>query len=452
MADLTSRNPATSQTVGSVAITELSEIESSVAAARAAQPAWAGLPVEERASILLEAGAILEERADEIGRLATQEMGKPLRQARGEARHAASTFPRTVEEIVAALRPTVLESDSVRSTVYRDPYGVVACIAPWNFPVLMPHQQILPALAAGNAVVFKPSEHTPLTGQAYADALMEVLPAGVLQVVHGADAQGVALVAADVDLIVFTGSAEAGKHIVASASKALKRVILELGGKDPLIVLDDADVANAARFATRNSFGNAGQVCISTERIYALPSVAGELLDAVIDNARALTVGDGMDEATDVGPMVSEEQRDHVLAQVREAVADGARIAWRGEAPSGNFIAPIVLADVTHDMRIAREETFGPVACFVAVTDEEDAIRKANDSPFGLGAVVYGESARARRVARRLNAGMVGVNQGLSHAPGAPWVGARESGYGFHSGPDGHRQFTQARVVSEPRD
>ena len=451
MADLISRNPATSKTVGTVPITEPSEIESSVAQARAAQQAWADLLVAERASILLEAGAVLEKRADDIGRLATQEMGKPLSQARGEARYAASTFSPTLKEIVAALQPTVLEGDSVRSTVYRDPYGVVASIAPWNFPVLMPHQQILPALAAGNAVVFKPSEHTPLTGQAYADALMEVLPAGVLKVVHGADTQGEALVAANVDLIVFTGSAEAGKHILASASGGLKRVILELGGKDPLIVLDDADIASAARFATRNSFRNAGQVCISTERIYALPSVAGELLDAVVENARALSVGDPMNEANDIGPMVSEEQRDHVLAQVREAVADGARIAWRGEAPSGNFIAPIVLADVTHEMRIAREETFGPVACFIAVADEEEAIRLANDSPFGLGAVVYGEPQRARHVARRLSAGMVGVNQGLSHAPGAPWVGAQESGYGFHSGPDGHRQFTQTRVVSEPR-
>lgn len=451
MAELISKNPATSQAVGSVTITELSAIESSVAKARVAQQAWARLSVAERASILLEAGTILAERADDIGRLASREMGKPLHQARGEARYAASTFPEVLEEIVTALQPTVLESDSVRSTVYRDPYGVVACIAPWNFPVLMPHQQILPALAAGNAVVFKPSEQTPLTGQAYAEALLEVLPEGILTVVHGADAQGKALVAADVDLIVFTGSAAAGKHILASASDELKRVILELGGKDPLIVLDDADVASAARFATRNSFRNAGQVCISTERIFALPSVAEELLDAVIENARALTVGDPMDEATDIGPMVSEEQRDHVLAQVREAVADGATIAWRGEAPSDHFIAPIVLTGVTHDMRIAREETFGPVACFIAVTDEEDAIRMANDSPFGLGAVVFGEPERARHVARRLTAGMVGVNQGLSHAPGAPWVGALESGYGFHSGPDGHRQFTQTRVVSEPR-
>lgn len=435
--------------MGEVDVTLPEDIANVVQRARAAQVAWGAQSYEERAAVLRKAGALLVERSDDIGRMATQEMGKPLGQAQGEAGYAAKSFDKDLAEIGEALTAEVFENESVRSTVYRDPFGVVACIAPWNFPVLMPHQQVLPALAAGNAVVLKPSEQTPLTAQAYADALLEVLPADVLQVVHGADEQGKALVAADVDLIVFTGSREAGKHILASASGGLKRVILELGGKDPLIVLDDADVNATAKFAARNSFRNAGQVCISTERIYALPQVADELVGAMIDAAGKLKLGNGLDDGVDIGPMVDRAQRDHVLSQVDEAIEQGAKVAWRGESPGGNFIAPIILTGVTSDMRIASDETFGPVACFIAVDDEEDAVRKANDTPFGLGAVVFGEPQRAHRVARRLTAGMIGVNQGLASAGSTPWVGARESGYGFHSGRDGHRQFAQTRVVNE---
>src|SRR5690606_23202885 len=186
-------------------------------------------------------------------------------------------------EIAEALKPVELVDDGVKTTMYRDPFGVAAAITPWNFPILMPHQQILPALIAGNAVVFKPSEQTPLIGQAYADLLIECLPSEVLHVVHGADAQGAALVAADVDLITFTGSREVGRKILASAADGLKRVILELGGKDPLIVLDDADIQAAAKLAARNSFRNAGQVCVSTERIYVQQQALPRFLDALVE-------------------------------------------------------------------------------------------------------------------------------------------------------------------------
>jgi len=379
-------------------------------------------------------------------------MGKPLREAVGEAQFVASFFSKELDRMAAALAPELIESERVTSTIFQDPFGVVACISPWNFPVLMPHQQLLPALVAGNAVVFKPSEEAPLTGQAYADALLAVLPEGVLTVIHGADEQGKALVAADVDLIVFTGSRGAGKHIIQQAGKDLKRVILELGGKDPMIVLDDADVAGAAAFAARNSFRNCGQVCISTERIYVDRSIRDRFLEELESVAATMTVGDGSEEGTRVGPMVNGVQRSHVARQIDAAVAQGAKVAWRGEAPEGDcFIAPAILTGLTPEMEIAREETFGPVACVYDVDGEDEAVELANDTPFALGAVVFGEPERARRVARRLTAGMIGVNQGLSSAGDTPWVGARQSGYGFHSGRDGHRQFAQTRVVSEPR-
>ncbi len=278
-----------------------------------------------------------------------------------------------------------------------------------------------------------------------------MLPEDVLIVVHGADDQGKAIVRSNVDMIAFTGSREVGKHILREASSTLKRVVLELGGKDPMIVLDDADVAKAAKFAASNSFRNAGQVCISTERIFVLDSVADEFETALTAIAEAMTVGNGM-EGADVGPMVNHTQRDHVLAQVDSAVASGAAVLVGGDGHHDNYVAPTVLSRVTDDMDIARSETFGPVACVSRVATVDEAVARANDTRFGLGAVVFGEDEdNAAAVARRLSAGMIGINRGVGGATGTPWVGARESGFGFHKSKDGHRQFTQTRVVTLAR-
>jgi len=251
-----------------------------------------------------------------------------------------------------------------------------------------------------------------------------------------------------VDMIAFTGSREVGKHILREASGTLKRVVLELGGKDPMIVLEDADVGDAAKFAALNSFRNAGQVCVSTERIFVLDSIADEFESALTELAAAMTQGDGM-ENPDVGPMVNTGQRDHVLAQVDAAVGGGATVLAGGTGHRDNFIVPTVLAGVTEDMDIASVETFGPVACITRVASVDEAIDKANDTHFGLGAVVFGQDeANTAAVARRLTAGMIGVNRAAGGAAGTPWVGARQSGFGFHKSPDGHKQFTQTRVLT----
>jgi acyl-CoA reductase-like NAD-dependent aldehyde dehydrogenase len=235
---------------------------------------------------------------------------------------------------------------------------------------------------------------------------------------------------------------------MAAASQGLKRVILELGGKDPLIVLEDADIAGAAVFAARNSFRNCGQVCVSTERIYVLDSVADAFVSELKAETEKLVVGDGLEQTTEIGPMVNPRQRDHVLAQIDKAVKQGAAIVLGGSGHHDNFVQPTILNGVTHEMEIAREETFGPVACVMRVSDDDEAVRLANDTEFGLGAVVYGAEQHAARVARRLTAGMIGINRSMGGAKGSPWVGARQSGYGFHSSRDGHRQFAQTRVVS----
>ncbi|MCB9744524.1 MAG: aldehyde dehydrogenase [Alphaproteobacteria bacterium] len=446
---LHSHDPATGARVGSVPVTPVEDIPALVARARAAQGAWEALGPEGRRAALQGAGRPFVERAQELGELLTREMGKPLREGVGEVRSCGRWFDQEIQEMAEALAPERLEDGSTRTELLHDPLGVCAAITPWNFPISMPHWMVLPALMAGNTVLLKPSEETPLIAQAYADVLNEVLPEGVLQVIHGDEAQGKALVADDIDLIAFTGSKVAGSHILAAAAPRLKRVILELGGKDPLVVLDDADLEAAARFAARNSLRNAGQVCVSTERIYVHEAVAEAFEAALVEAARGFTQGPGLDEASQVGPMINARQRDHVLAQIDEAVAQGAQVAFGGAGHEGLYVRPTVLTGLHHGMRIMNEETFGPVACVMRVGSDAEAVRMANDSEYGLGAVVFGgDEARAQAVARRIKAGMVGVNRGVGGASGSPWVGARQSGYGYHGGRYGHRQFAQARIVS----
>ena len=448
METLKSYNPATGEVLGEVEITPAGEVPNIVARAKAAQPAWSDLGLEGRAELINTTADIFVDRVQKHGELMTKEMGKPIKEAIGEAKSLGWGIAEELREIVEALQPEVVEDGRLRSTIYHDPLGVVGAITPWNFPMSMPAWMILPSLAAGNAVVFKPSEETPLCGQAYADVLNEVLPNDVLIVIHGADDQGKAIVQSDVDMIAFTGSREAGKHIMREASGTLKRVVLELGGKDPMIVLGDADIARAAKFAASNSFRNAGQVCISTERIFVMDSIAQEFEQALTEIASVMTVGNGMGDA-DVGPMVNCYQRDHVLGQVESAIAAGAKVLAGGDGHYENFVVPTVLGNVTDEMDIANAETFGPVACVTRVSSADEAVEKANDTHFGLGAVVFGGDAEeTTEVARRLTAGMIGINSAPGGAVGTPWVGALQSGFGFHKSADGHKQFTQTRVVT----
>jgi acyl-CoA reductase-like NAD-dependent aldehyde dehydrogenase len=449
MAKLDSINPFDGSIVGSVEVTPAEAIPEVVARARAAQPGWAALGVEGRAKLLGKATDRFKAQAQELATIITREMGKPLSESLGEAKGLGNGLAAELEEIAEALEPESVEKGSLRSVIHRDPLGVCAAITPWNFPMAMPNWMVLPALATGNTVIFKPSEETPLCGQAYADILSEFLPPDVLITVHGADAQGKALVQGEVDLIAFTGSREVGKHILQAASGSLKRVILELGGKDAMIVLDDADLDKAAKFAAFNGFRNAGQVCVSTERILVHERVADAFLEKLSAEAERMVMGNGMDKETTLGPMVNPGQREHVIDQIREAVTAGARVMAGGVCHGDPFIMPTVLADVPGEVCVAKDETFGPVVCVNRVTSDEEAVEKANATPFGLGAVVFGgDEERAEAVARRLTAGMVGINRACGGAPGTPWVGAKESGYGFHKGRDGHRQFTQTRVVS----
>ena len=446
---LISLNPATGEEVGRLPITPVDEIPAIVARAREAQVEWGQMSLQDRADAIRPFGAALAEAAEEVGTLLTREMGKPLPQGIGEARSCGESIDRTLNGMIEALTPEPMEDANIASTLVFDPLGVCAGITPWNFPMSMPHWTVMPALMAGNSVILKPSEKTPLVAQAYADLLMSFLPEDVLQVMHGDGEQGKALVDADVNLIAFTGSRATGAHILESAGSSLKRVILELGGKDPLIVLDDADIEAAAQFAAANSFRNAGQVCVSTERIYVQSQVADAFRDRLVELAKEVKVGDGCDEGIEVGPMIDGGQKAHVEKQLAGAVSDGAQVSFQSEDLGGNYHPLTVLDGCQEEMEIIREETFGPIACLMQVEDDAEAVVRANNTPYGLGASIFGSSERAHQIARQMTAGMVGINKGCGGASGTPWVGARQSGYGFHSGRDGHRQFAQLRVISE---
>ncbi|NCF80808.1 MAG: aldehyde dehydrogenase family protein [Proteobacteria bacterium] len=446
---LKSYDPSSGEPVGEVPITPPDSIPSIVARAHKAGNGWSELPATKRAELFKQAGQRLVERADELGVLLSREMGKPRKYGIGEVGYCGSSLAGKVDSIVAALEPQVSDGGSTESTIYYDPLGVCAVISPWNYPMSMPQWMVIPALMAGNTVVLKPSEETPLIAQAYADVLNEFLPEGVLQVIHGADAQGKALVQADVQMIAFTGSRQAGINIMGAAASGLKRLVLELGGKDPLLVLDDADVAKAAAMAVENSFENSGQMCVSVERIYVADAIAEAFEQQVAELSAEIKVGAWDDDAAELGPMINARQRDHVITQIRDAVDQGARVLCGGTEHSAGYVQPTVLADVTDDMAIMQEETFGPVACIARFSDVDDAVHRANSGVYGLGASVFGQDEeRAYAVARRLDAGMIGVNKSC-FAPGdAPWVGAKQSGYGFHGSAAGHRQFAQCRVVT----
>ena len=446
---LESINPATGEVVGTVSITQPCDISGVVARARVAQVEWNALGLDGRLALMRPIGDRLQEEAQRIGNLITAEMGKSTKEAQGETTYGASQFISELESAFEAFQPEEMSDEHTRSILYRDPLGVSAAITPWNFPMLMPQQCILPSLMAGNSVVFKPSEETPLVGQAYADVLNEFLPDGVLQVVHGADDQGKALVASEIDLVVFTGSRDVGSKILTACGPDLKRVVLELGGKDALIVLEDADIEAAANYAVQNSFRNSGQVCVSTERIYVEEAVADKFENLVIEKTKEWKQGDPTDETVKIGPMVSSTQRDMVLAQLDQALQDGAVLRCGG-GTTDNYIEPTVLTGCNHDMQIMHDETFGPICCIQRVSGDGDAVKHANDTPYGLGGAVYGEAEHALQVARQLTPGMIGINKACGGANGTPWVGACQSGYGYHSGRDGHRQFAQVRMVSIP--
>lgn len=444
---LKSFNPANKELVGEVEITDINNIASIVESSKKAQKKWRELSVDERIEYLKRGAEFLSNEINRLAVLLSKEMGKDLNRSISEVSGCAYDVAYRTNEVKKAIKTQTFINHGMKTEVEYNALGVCAVISPWNYPLSMAHWLIIPALTAGNTVILKPSEETPLIAQAYVDIFNKVLPKDVLQIIYGDENQGKALVCSDVNLIAFTGSKEAGKDIMKNASSSLKRLIMELGGKDPLIVLEDANIDSAARFAVASSFENAGQMCTSTERVYVDKKIAKEFEEKVVHYAKNYKVG-SWDEDSDIGPIINKNQKEIILSHINDAIQKGAKVLFGNKNERDGFVDATVLTNINQDMLIAQEETFGPVVCISHFETIEEAISKANDSEFGLAAVVFGYKD-AKKVAKSIEAGMVGINQGSGSCADTPWVGSKQSGYGYHGSADGHRQFTQVKVISQ---
>ena len=445
-------NPATEETLATPASASPEQLDAAVAAASSASVAWGVLPAGERAELLHEVAARLRARTDELARVMTLEGGKPLIENADEVGWTAAAFDYYAEmgrNFAGRVIPPI-ESTQL-ALVLKEPLGVVACIVPWNYPLLLLAWKVAPALAAGNAVVAKPSELTPLSTLMLASCFSH-LPVGVVNLVAGAGDVGEALVRdARIDCVAFTGSVATGKRVAALCAERVARVNLEMGGKDPFIVCADvaADVEVAARGGAWAAYLNAGQVCTSAERFYVERPVYDDFVSAFVAQAASLRVGDPLDGSTDVGPMVSAAQRGKVEAQVSAAVAAGAELVVGGDRAGfsrGHFSAPAVVTGAAASTDLLSEETFGPVAPIVPVDSLDEAIALANSTPFGLGANVYTRDlATALRCVREIRAGTVWVNDPLTDNDAGPFGGMKQSGFGRELGQEGLEAFQETK-------
>lgn len=453
-ATFTSVNPATQDGWARVARGGAADADAAVAAARRAfdDGPWPRMTPDERGRLLHRLADLLEADADELGRLDTVDMGKPIGQSRGLDVPRSALNLRFFADYARLATDEALPSPTGHHVYTRhEPVGVAAAISPWNFPLMQASWKVAPALAFGNTVVLKPAEQAPASCTRLGLLAAEAgLPPGVLNVVQGfgPDAAGQALTEhPGVDLVTFTGESATGRRILAAGAPTLKRVSFELGGKGANLVFADADLDKAVEWSLKAIFLNAGQVCLSGSRLHVQRPVYDEFLARFAARADAMRLGDPLDEATDVGPLSSEEHWRKVTGYLDVAAAEGAKVLTGGRG-EGWSVRPTVLVDVTPDMRVCREEIFGPVVVVLPFDDEDEAVRLANDSPYGLNAMVFTENLRrAHRVAARLRAGTVWVNCFFVRDLRAPFGGYKDSGIGREGGAYSREFFTEAKAV-----
>jgi succinate-semialdehyde dehydrogenase/glutarate-semialdehyde dehydrogenase len=462
MGQLESFNPATGELIGAVETLQPDQVQTVVDDVAEVQPFWAQLTLADRSRYLRRAADVLVEEVDEVAELLTREQGKPIIES-----YTMEVVP-TIDVLhwCAQSGPKILADEPIRmgqalflskkAKFSYEPLGVVGVIAPWNYPWSIPFDEVAMALMAGNGVVLKPASLTPLLGERIRETFEKAgLPEGLVRVVHGGGAVGAALCESSARKIFFTGSVEVGRSVGEICARQLKGSVLELGGKDPQIVCSDADLDNAISGCVWGGFANAGQTCSGIERTYVVREVADRFLEGVSRRAGELSVGDPMQWETEIGPMVSEDQFGVVSELVDDALEGGARRVAGGarEVPgfSGKFIAPTVLAGVEDEMRIMREEIFGPVVPIIVVDSEEEALERANDSNFGLGASVWTKDrAKGERMARRIESGMVWINDhSYTHAAcQCSWGGVKESGLGRSHSKFGFYECVDIKLVS----
>ncbi len=440
--------PATEEVMAELPRAGAEEADAAVARAKEAFPAWRAVAPGDRAELLRRLSAAVRDHAEELAHLEARQVGKPIADARGEVGMVADVFAYYAGAPERLLGHTIPVAGGVDMT-FREPLGVVGLITPWNFPLAIASWKIGPALAAGNTIVLKPAELTPLTSvELERIALDAGLPEGVLNVVVGPGRSVGERITEhpDVAKVAFTGSTEVGRRIQALAAGTIKRVTLELGGKSANVVFADADLEEAARSAPSAVFANAGQDCCARSRILVEASALDRFMDALETAVEAIRVGDPLDDETEMGPLVSEGQRETVASFV-----DGdAPVAIRGSAPEGRgyWFPPTVLAPVTNDDRAAREEIFGPVACVIPFRDEAEAVRLANDTIYGLsGSIWTRNGAKALRVARAIDTGVLSINSNSSVRVSTPFGGFKQSGFGRELGPHALESYTELKNV-----
>ncbi len=444
-------NPTTGESIEEIEASSRQDVDRAAKNAKQGFGEWRGFAGLDRAEIFHEISRSLRDGADELAEIMTKEGGKPFIENHDEVTWTAACFDyygEIARDNVGYL-PAPIEPQQL-ALVVKEPVGTVACIVPWNYPLLLAAWKVAPALAAGNAVILKPSEETPLATRRMAE-LIEGLPEGLLQIVYGAGDVGEMLVRhPGVDMVAFTGSQETGRKVGVAAAERLIPANLELGGKDPFIICDDVDVEVAAQGAVWAACLNAGQVCTSPERFYVEKGVADDFVEASREFVESLSVGDPMDRSTDIGPMVNAKGREKVERHVGEAIERGASLVAGGErfGTRGFFYRPTVLVGVEPSMRVMREETFGPVVPIVEVDSLDEAIEQANSVPYGLGANVYTRDfEKMLRCMREIRAGTVWINDPLTDNDAAPFGGQKGSGIGRELGREGLEAFQESKHV-----
>jgi acyl-CoA reductase-like NAD-dependent aldehyde dehydrogenase len=444
-------NPATGRKLREYEAATREDVEKAVSQARAAFKHWSTLKISDRAKILFEVAKLLRSKDLELGKIMTEEMGKVIKQAVAEVRKSASAFEYYAEHAEEFLKPEKAQTDARISYVAFEPLGVVASIMPWNFPMWQLVRFAAPALAGGNTTVFKPSSVTPETGLRLASMLAEAgLPLGCFTTLVGDYRLGGMLIEAPTDAVSFTGSVEAGRDVAEMAAQHLKKCVLELGGSDPFIVLEDADPEIASSAAITGRFINNGQSCIAAKRFFVHKKVAKQFIESFVQKAERLKVGDPIDNQTELGPVVREDALRELDRQVNESVAQGARILTGGRRleREGFFYAPTVLTDVKPSMPVMQEETFGPVAPVMTVNDDVEAVERANETEFGLGASIWTSNAkRGEELARQVNTGIVTVNNVVVSDPRVPFGGVKKSGIGRELSRYGLLEFMNIKTV-----
>ncbi len=448
-------DPATGAEIARVPNLGAAETKQAIDAAEKALPAWSAKTAKERAQILKRWFDLVTAETEHLAQLMTAEQGKPLAEARGEVAYGASFIEWFAEEGKRAYGRTIPTTMAgKRYITIKQPIGVVAAIAPWNFPIAMITRKVAPALAAGCTIVVKPAEDTPLCALAIAKLALDAgVPPGVFNIVTTNNAPPVGTVLCEdprVRKLSFTGSTEVGKALYRQCAGTVKKLTLELGGNAPLLVFDDADLKQAVTGAMASKYRNAGQTCVCANRIFVQAGIYDQFAEALAAEVKKLTVGPGRDAGVVIGPLINAEAAKKVEGLVRDAVGKGAKVVVGGApAPAGPlFYQPSVLTGVTPDMTIVHEEIFGPVAALIRFETEEQAIRLANDTPFGLAAYLFSQNiGRAWRVAEALDAGMVGVNEGIFSNETVPFGGVKESGLGREGAAEGLDEYLETKFI-----